>query len=410
MIKNKTNETVPSVRLSDFSENPDNPQKVTEEAFLRLVGKLKRVPEGLNAQRIAYVTDDPRGDRLVLSGNKRLRALREIYGSDGLVPASWFQDITSMSQAERQEFIIDANVQEGEWDAEKLLAQYGGEELGELVGEEALANILKELPQPEGAEEESVATEDAELKDLRLDQRMESAKYVFFSFSGGRDSTRAIYLCARRFLETGKKCQALYVESPCEFPDVVMHIRRVCKDVGLPLHCIHPDTNYIDEYAEKGKSPDTIFMDCVEKLINRHLDRYIKEQIGDEDYILVRGGKAKQKTSRSHTAGKQEVKSKPNMIIYNPLFYASKEQLDTPIPEWPGYAAGFIRTACWCCPFQKKEQYEALRRNYPLLFEEMKKIVAKTRFVCHKGDEANQKKFRYWEGEGVEVKFEKPGD
>ncbi len=402
--------TATTVKLSDFTENPDNPQRVSEEAFLRLVGKLKRVPDGLNAQRIAYVTDDPRGARLVLSGNKRLRALRQIYGAEGLVPASWFEDITGMSLAERHEFIIDANVQEGEWDAEKLLAQYGGQELGELVGEETLAKILKDLPKAEENAEEDSATEDAELKDLHLDQRMEAAKYVFFSFSGGRDSTRAVYLCAKRFIESGKKCQALYVESPCEFPDVVMHIRRVCGELGLPLHCIHPDTNYIDEYAEKGEAPDSIFMDCVEKLINRHLDKYIKEQIGDEDYILVRGGQAKQKTSRSHTAGKQEVKGKPYMIIYNPLFFATAEQLAAPIPEWPGYAAGFQRTACWCCPFQKKEQYEALRRNYPLLFEEMKKIVAKTRFVWHKGDEANKKKFRYWEGEGVEVKFVKPGD
>ena len=192
-----------TVSLADFSENPDNPQKVTEEAFLRLIGKLKRVPDGLNAHRIAYVTDDPRGARLVLSGNKRLRALRQIYGADGRVPAAWFQDITSMSLAERHEFVIDANVQEGVWDAEKLLAQYGNEELGVLVGEEELARILEELPCTEGEEVQTEATEDAELKELRLDQRMEAAKYVFFSFSGGRDSTRAIYLCARRFLETG---------------------------------------------------------------------------------------------------------------------------------------------------------------------------------------------------------------
>lgn len=128
------------VRLADFVENPENPQTVTDDNFARLVGKLRRVPEGLTAMRIAYVTDDPRfpGVGMVLSGNKRLRALRQIYGDGGEVPAAWFQDVTGMSAAERHEFIIDANVNEGEWDLEKLLEQYGAAELEDFGLEELL--------------------------------------------------------------------------------------------------------------------------------------------------------------------------------------------------------------------------------------------------------------------------------
>jgi len=316
-----------------------------------------------------------------------------------------------MTAEERREFLIKDNVQAGEWDAEKLLAHYNDREL-EGWGVD-VQKLLLELTAAQEAEEaanadatEATDLDAASLDDLKLDERMQAARFVFFAFSGGRDSTRAVYLTAKRFLETGKRCEAVYIESPCEFPDVVMHVRRVCKEVGLPLHCVHPEKNYITEYAEKGIAPDSIFMDCVENLINKPMDEYVASVVGEDDYILVRGGQAKQKTSRSHTAERQIVKAKPNMIIYNPLFKATEAQLAVKIPEWHGYAAGFNRTACWCCPFQKEEQFRALKANYPLLYDELKRIMAGMKFKYHEGDKATQKKFRYWEREeGLKLKW-----
>lgn len=45
------------MKLSDLYENPDNPSVATDEEINRLKGKLERVPRGLTAMRIAYVTD-----------------------------------------------------------------------------------------------------------------------------------------------------------------------------------------------------------------------------------------------------------------------------------------------------------------------------------------------------------------
>ena len=130
------------VRLSLFREDPDNVSVATDEEIRRLAGKLKRVPLGLTAMRIAYVTDAPGGGRMVISGNKRLRCLKAAYGEDGEVPAEWFQDITAMSEAERHEFRINANISDGSFDAEKLLAQYDTGELAELMSADALQEIL----------------------------------------------------------------------------------------------------------------------------------------------------------------------------------------------------------------------------------------------------------------------------
>ena len=150
------------VKLADFVENPDNPSTATEEEIARLAGKLKRVPLGLTAMRIAYVTDRTgaglAGKRVVISGNKRLRCLKAAFGDDAYVPAEWFADVTAMSEAERHEFIVSANVSDGSWDVNKLLAQYDRAELGELMGAEAVEELLADV---EEVAEEGQTDEDA---------------------------------------------------------------------------------------------------------------------------------------------------------------------------------------------------------------------------------------------------------
>lgn len=266
----------------------------------------------------------------------------------------------------------------------------------------ALADLLAE---PEVLSDEEEA-EKVKLKKVELTERMAKAKYVFWSFSGGRDSTRALIATWQAFVDTGKHCEVVYIENTCEYPDLIMHIKRVCKMLGAKLTTIHPDKTYLSEYYEQGHIPDSLYMDCVETLINRPLDKYIASVVGKEDYILVRGGQPKQKTTRSGTSEIQEVKSKPNMIIYNPAFSMTKEQLEAKIPEWPGYAAGFRRTACWCCPFQSAEQYDALRQNYPLLFEEMKGIMGSIRIKSY-GVKSYDDKYRYWEKHGVKLLWDR---
>lgn len=158
------NKTKKTVRLGDFVENPDNPRKISGEAFARLVEKLKRVPEGLCAMRIAYVTDHPAGRRVVLSGNTRLRALKRIRGENGEAPAAWFEDITSMTKEQRREFIVAANKTDGEWDLDRLLEQYGADELGEL----GLADLIEkanDAADKPGEDDDDIATE-ATLRDF----------------------------------------------------------------------------------------------------------------------------------------------------------------------------------------------------------------------------------------------------
>lgn len=111
----------------------------------RLVGKLTRVPDGLKAIRIAYVTDIIPNKKVVLSGNTRLRALKKIYGEDGDCPDEWFQNITYMTEAQRHEFIVTSNVSDGDWDLEKLLKQYDVGYLNDLGMEDVTSMIPSDV-------------------------------------------------------------------------------------------------------------------------------------------------------------------------------------------------------------------------------------------------------------------------
>ena len=134
------------VRLSDFVEDPDNLSTITDRAFDRLMEKVERIPVGLTAKRIAFVTDHPDGKRVVLSGNKRLRVLKRIHGDDAEVPADWFQDITAMSQAQRDEYVVTMNVVEGKWIAKMLVAMFPKDELARLMDDVDVTAILADLP------------------------------------------------------------------------------------------------------------------------------------------------------------------------------------------------------------------------------------------------------------------------
>jgi site-specific DNA-methyltransferase (adenine-specific) len=159
-----------TVKLATFIENPDNPYKATEADLARLKGKLERVPKGLRCMRLGYVTDHVardgtsyKGQRVVISGNKRLRELKIIYGDAASVPAEWFCDCTDMTPEERREFIVSANTVDGIPDAEKLLEQYDRDELAKLMGDKALEEILKaaDKDEPKDGKTDADAVPDA---------------------------------------------------------------------------------------------------------------------------------------------------------------------------------------------------------------------------------------------------------
>ena len=139
--------------LKYYIENPDNPQTITDENYRDLVKSLREDPETLAANNIAFATDykspisgvDYSGQRVVIAGNKRLRALKEIYGEAADVPDEWFFDLTPLGEEKRRRWLVKSNVQSGEWVADTLSKLYTEDELRGLLPTEDLDDLLASL-------------------------------------------------------------------------------------------------------------------------------------------------------------------------------------------------------------------------------------------------------------------------
>ena len=115
------------VELSALRENPDNPQTVTEEEFGKLRDSMRRI-HGFLRTRPLLVEEDG----TIKCGNKRFRAL--VRNGVKVVPADYVRRLSDYTPDEVREFILQDNLQRGDWDVDKLLAQYSADELKALGG------------------------------------------------------------------------------------------------------------------------------------------------------------------------------------------------------------------------------------------------------------------------------------
>lgn len=115
------------VELSTLRENPDNPQTVTEDEFGKLRDSMRRI-HGFLRTRPLLVEEDG----TIKCGNKRFRAL--VRNGVKVVPADYVRRLSDYTPEEVREFILQDNLQRGDWDVYKLLAQYSADELKALGG------------------------------------------------------------------------------------------------------------------------------------------------------------------------------------------------------------------------------------------------------------------------------------
>lgn len=115
------------VELSTLRENPDNPQTVTEGEFGKLRDSMRRLHRFLRTRPLLVEVDGT-----IKCGNKRFRAL--VQNGVRMVPAEYVRRLSDYTPEEVREFLIQDNIQRGEWDVEKLLEQYSPEELSAMGG------------------------------------------------------------------------------------------------------------------------------------------------------------------------------------------------------------------------------------------------------------------------------------
>jgi len=107
------------VKIKDIKNNPNNPRIIKDDKFKKLVASIREFPKMLEIRPI--VVND---DMIVLGGNMRLKALKEL----GLTEAPVIK-ISDLTDEQQRQFIIKDNAGFGEWDWNMLANEWDTDEL-----------------------------------------------------------------------------------------------------------------------------------------------------------------------------------------------------------------------------------------------------------------------------------------
>lgn len=108
------------VKISDLKKTKNNPRKITEEDFEKLKRSLSEFPEMLEAREI--IVDE---NNRILGGHQRVKALKALGETEIEVKA-----IIGWTEEQKDRFVIQDNLQNGEWDDE-ILSDWDREKLKE---------------------------------------------------------------------------------------------------------------------------------------------------------------------------------------------------------------------------------------------------------------------------------------
>lgn len=113
------------VNLNLIKPNPKNPRVIKDDKFNKLVKSLKDFPEMLEKRPLVVFTDTD-GKYVVLGGNMRLKAAKEIGMKELpiIIADDW-------NEEQKNQFLIKDNVGFGEWNWDELKIDWDAEQLTE---------------------------------------------------------------------------------------------------------------------------------------------------------------------------------------------------------------------------------------------------------------------------------------
>lgn len=112
------------MNIKDIKSNPNNPRIIKDEKFEKLKKSIKEFPK-MMALRPMVINQD----NIVLGGNMRLKALKELGYTE--LPDEWVKRAEDLTDEEARRFIIADNVGFGEHDWDLLANEWDAEELAD---------------------------------------------------------------------------------------------------------------------------------------------------------------------------------------------------------------------------------------------------------------------------------------
>lgn len=229
-----------------------------------------------------------------------------------------------------------------------------------------------------------------------MESLVKKADFVFYAISGGRDSQAALELTFDEYKKQGKKIYLLHVDTQSERAGTLEHAERIAASVGEPLHVL-AGPSFFDLFGKDKKWPSPIWRPCLQNMINKPVDAFIKEKTQGEYHIIVRGGRKDQRTRNKEHGAFRMLKSKPKTIFHEPLNALPEYEAKGPV--WPGYSKGYSRTQCWCCPFASVADFENMRKADPDQWDKVRKMFEEYEWTELKNDGYLKRLRAYWEGQ-----------
>lgn len=197
---------IEKVKISEVSNNPNNPRVLKDDKFKKLVNSIKGFPQMLEIRPIVV-----NNEMIVLGGNMRLKAcieagLKEIH----IIKA---EELTLKQQ---DEFIIKDNVSFGEWDWDSIANKWKSEELEEwgmdIFGVEVSdEDMIDGFNLPDGDKEPfqqqtyTLADQQAEEIKNAITEIKKTDEYKFMETYGNENGNgNALYLIIEQWVEQKK--------------------------------------------------------------------------------------------------------------------------------------------------------------------------------------------------------------
>jgi DNA modification methylase len=102
------------IPIKEIKENPNNPRKLNKDKYQKLLKSIQDLPQMLEYRPIVV-----NSDMIVLAGNMRLKALKELkYKEVPIIIAD------ELSEDQQKEFLIKDNLGYGEWDWDMIANEW----------------------------------------------------------------------------------------------------------------------------------------------------------------------------------------------------------------------------------------------------------------------------------------------
>lgn len=381
---------IDTITLDEIVDFQGNLKKITKDNFDKL--KKRIIQNGFNVPFFVWETE---GKKKLMDGHQRRKVLLDLREEGYIVPPLPYVVIEARDEKDARQKLLGICSQYGEFEIDEFKDWVNDLELDIA---ESLRIVDKELKNLIQKDDETEKKKAAKVASAEIEDEILQYNRFFISFSGGKDSLLTLFKIVPVLKEYNKQFEVFYIDTGVEFPDLLPYIYKIVEMLDVPFKVLQPRKNFFDLFYKPRVWPKAIYRDCIDLMLTKTVDDYCDDK--KEPYVLIRGGRSNQKTSGASGSKKiQRFQTKPLCIIYNPIYDVAEENFQDEIsllPLWPGYAKGFDRTACWCCPFQKTTQWEAMKIHYPLLHEQMGELVKRLAYFETSSDIYSKRIRSYW--------------